>query len=116
MPIRPENRARYPRDWKALSRSIREDRAGLRCECAGECGRGHDGRCTAIHAHPHPVTGSRVILTVAHLNHTPEDCDPANLRALCQACHLAYDSQHHAETRARTLREKRENGDQGGLW
>lgn len=42
----------------------------------------------------------RVILTVAHLNHTPGDDRPENLRALCQWCHLVYDRDHHARTRA----------------
>jgi hypothetical protein len=39
---------------------------------------------------------------VAHLDHTPENCDPANLKAMCQACHLSYDAEHHAETASRT--------------
>lgn len=43
MPIRPENRERYPADWKAISAAIKA-RAGNRCECEGECGRGtHEG-------------------------------------------------------------------------
>jgi len=40
-----------------------------------------------------------VVLTVAHLDHTPENCDEANLKAMCQRCHLAYDGPHHAQTR-----------------
>jgi hypothetical protein len=43
-----------------------------------------------------------VVLTTAHLNHTPEDCRPENLKAMCQGCHLHYDREHHAQTRART--------------
>ena len=106
MPIRPENQHRYPPDWKAISLAIRSDRAGWRCECAGECGRPHDhlhtdGRCRNHHRQPAHGTGSMVILTVAHLNHIPEDCDPANLKAMCQGCHLHYDRHHHAATRAR---------------
>ena len=50
----------------------------------------------------HPDTGSRVVLTVAHLDHTPENCEPANLRAMCQRCHLTYDAKHHAQTSYRT--------------
>lgn len=41
----------------------------------------------------------KVVLTIAHLNHTPEDCRPENLRALCQRCHNRYDAKHRAETR-----------------
>lgn len=44
----------------------------------------------------------RIVLTVAHLNHTPEDCDLSNLKALCQRCHNRYD----AATRARGIKER----------
>ena len=102
-PIRPENRHRYPQDWPEISRAIKQDRAKGRCECEGECGRGtHAGRCPNRHGHPAYGTGSRVVLTTAHLDHTPEHCDPANLRAMCQGCHLHYDGEHHAETRSST--------------
>lgn len=40
----------------------------------------------------------RIVLTIAHLDHTPEHCDDDNLRAWCQRCHLAYDQQHHLQT------------------
>lgn len=90
-PIRPENRGRYPRDWPAISMRIRE-RANWQCE-----------RCSAAHNEPHPVTGSRVILTVAHLDHTPENCADENLLALCQRCH----NQHDAKTRAAGIRSRK---------
>lgn len=107
MPIRPENRDRYPADWPVISLRIRTDRAAGRCECAGECGTGHPDRCPAVNAQPHPNTGSRVVLTVAHLDHIPEHCDPANLRAMCQRCHLAYDRDLHQRTRRRTIDARR---------
>ena len=44
--------------------------------------------------------GIRVVLTVAHLNHTPGDDRDENLKALCQWCHLHHDAGHHKETRA----------------
>ena len=112
MPIRPENRARYPSDWKDISHRIRFGRAEGRCECRGECGRDHyyeslgsdkpnetSERCRSLHGEPHPHTGSTVVLTTAHLDHTPEHCDDDNLRAMCQRCHLAYDADHHAQSR-----------------
>lgn len=105
MPIRPENRARYPKEWPAISLRIRTVRAAGRCECNGECGRGtHDGRCPNLNGGSAYGTGSRVVLTVAHLNHAPEDVDEANLRAMCQGCHLHYDRDHHRETAATTRR------------
>lgn len=106
-PIRESEQHRYPADWDEISRRIRLYRADGWCECDGRCGHDHTDdpesrttRCSAINGHPHPVTGSRVVLTVAHLNHIPEDCRDENLMAMCQRCHLAYDREHHAETRA----------------
>lgn len=99
MPIRPENRGRYPRDWSTISFRIRFERARGRCECVGECGRGtHLGRCPNRHGYAAYDTGVRVVLTTAHLDHTPENCDPENLRAMCSGCHLHYDQAHHTET------------------
>ena len=104
-PIRPSQRGRYPPDWAEISKRIRFDRAGGRCECRGECGARslHAAalHCVAEHGKPHPVTGKMVVLTVAHLNHEPEDNREENLRAYCQGCHLHYDREHHAETRRR---------------
>jgi len=106
-PIRPEMKQHYPADWPVISRRIRVDRAQGRCECEGECGRpGHpaaSGRCVAVHGQPAVISGKPIILTTAHLNHDPSDCRDENLRAMCQACHLAYDAEHHAITRAATL-------------
>lgn len=96
MPIRPENKERYPNDWKLRSRFIREYRAKWRCEW-----------CGARQGEPHPVTGSRVILTTAHIyDKQPESCSLLNLAALCQSCHLGHDA---PERRARIRREKYKN-------
>ncbi len=40
MPIRPENKARYPKEWPHIREKIRA-RSGNRCECTGQCGRMH---------------------------------------------------------------------------
>lgn len=87
MPIKPENRHRYPPNWKAIVRHIKA-RAHNKCEF-----------CGAANYKPHPETGATVILTVAHLNHLPEDCRDENLKALCQKCHNGYDVEHRKETR-----------------
>lgn len=97
MPIREENKKRYPPDWPEISQRIRYERAGNTCE--GSPGFYPD--CRAKNGEPHPVTGSKVVLTVAHLNHEPEDCRDENLLAMCQRCHLTYDARHHAENRAK---------------
>lgn len=92
MPIRPENRARYPKDWKAIVEQVRE-RSGNRCEGSPDF-----PDCRAKNGQPHPETGSKVVLTTAHLDHVPENCDLSNLRHWCQRCHLNYDKHHHAQT------------------
>jgi DnaJ-class molecular chaperone len=94
MPIRPENRARYPKEWKAISARIRFERAENMCECSGECGSEEcqEKGCHAENGKPHPLTGSKVVLTVAHLDHVPENCGDDNLKAMCQRCHNRYDA------------------------
>jgi len=64
----------YPDDWEAISLRIRE-RAGWRCEW-----------CGVEYGQPNPITGSTVVLSVAHLDHDPSNCADDNLRALCQRC------------------------------
>jgi 5-methylcytosine-specific restriction endonuclease McrA len=100
MPIRPEQRALYPRDWKSISLEVREA-AGWICQ-----GSPAYPDCRAGNGRHHPVTGSLVVLTVAHLDHDPTNCgEPGNrpnLRAWCQRCHLTYDAPLHARNAART--------------
>lgn len=94
MPIKPENKNRYPKNWKQIRLEIL-DRAKNSCEF-----------CGAVNYHPHPTTGSKVVLTIAHLDHTPENCSPENLKALCQKCHLSYDKEHHAKNARKTRDNK----------
>lgn len=116
MPIRPENRDRYPADWPTISQRIRYERAENRCEGCGVAnhqlgGRTADGRWHAAQtldcSGRKPEAGTwawcegghhlrivRIVLTVAHLDHTPENCDDDNLRAWCQRCHNRYDRKH----------------------
>lgn len=109
MPIRAENKRRYPSDWKAISLEVRE-RAGWICE-----GSPAYPDCQARNKAPHPVTGSVVVLTVAHLDHTPENVgEPGNrpnLKAWCQRCHLTYDADHHRKNASATRMRQRGNMD-----
>lgn len=95
----PVDYNQYPSDWKSIRARILE-RANHRCE-----------RCGAVNYEPHPETGSKVVLTIAHLdNPDPMDCRDENLAALCQACHNRMDApmraQHSKATRARRKREQ----------
>ena len=61
----------YPPNWKAIAYAVKE-KAGWKCE---RCGHAHD-----------PKTGYS--LTVHHLDGNKSNCEPWNLAALCQRCHL----------------------------
>jgi hypothetical protein len=134
MPIKPENRARYPKDWKRISLRIRNERAGNKCEQCGAKngetilrGTGNDAGtyqrddlmiCNAetgeeLGTWYGEFTGKpvRVVLTVSHTNHDPSDCRDDNLRALCQRCHLAHDREHHQREAANTRRSRKACGE-----
>lgn len=53
-----------------------------------------------------PLKIIRIVLTIAHLDHEPENCEPDNLRAWCQRHHLAYDADHHRANAQATRRAK----------
>ncbi|MGE5712954.1 MAG: hypothetical protein ACM32F_03690 [Betaproteobacteria bacterium] len=133
MPIRKELRPLYPTEWPSLSRAIRFERAGGRCE---RCGRPHrfrirqlgDGRWyDAGHNDwrndrgdeaPWPdivdyatVGLKQIILAAAHLDHDPTNSSEENLEALCQRCHLAHDRPHHRRRFAVTILARRALGD-----
>lgn len=118
MPIRDENKGRYPKDWPQISKRIREA-AGNKCEkCKAPNGQmilrfqGEDYGGEPVYitrdneiysAEDGRQVGSdyfaaydltkmvKVVLTVAHLDHQPENCAADNLRAWCQRCHNIYD-------------------------
>ena len=97
----PCDYSKYPKNWTYLRAKVLA-RAQFRCE-----GSPAYPDCRAANYQPHPVTGSFVVLTVAHLDHDATCSNPDNLRAWCQRCHLTYDAQHHARNAARTRGRKR---------
>ncbi|MCD8025072.1 MAG: hypothetical protein LUE64_06010 [Candidatus Gastranaerophilales bacterium] len=115
MPIKKENKKLYPKNWKEIRQNILK-RAGNKCEFCGVENyaigvRDNDGIFHKIN----PETSDeyyyvevenlkkiKIILTIAHLDHNPQNCDPLNLRALCQKCHNNYDKEHRIETRRKT--------------
>lgn len=137
MPIKAENKARYPRNWQQISADIRE-RAGNRCEFCGVPNYEIGGRSAAGVWHKAkplgyngfklewpkegthawcaghdigPLRIVRIVLTVAHLDHQPENCDPGNLKALCQRCHNTYDQPHRRKNAIATNCAKKACGD-----
>ncbi len=127
MPVKPENRHRYPPDWPQIRERVLE-RAGHRCEWEG-CGvrnhavgywtsQGFTTICMRGDADSMDVEAADladgcnvilIVLTIAHLDHTPENCDLSNLRAWCQRHHLRYDAKHHAATAYATRMAARGN-------
>lgn len=119
MPIRPENKHRYPANWRDIRAAILE-RAGHRCEQCGVpnkswrlpgFGAWTFDPATADEWSDEGRKATRIVLTIAHLDHKPEHCDPANLLVLCQRCHLAYDADHHKQTAYQTRRNGKAAGD-----
>lgn len=134
MPIKPENAKRYPANWPEI-RQAAGDLAGWNCqhpECVAHqyefgfwklhadgdahwqrWGRGdtyRESRQAAAELYDSrgdigekPIV---IVLTCAHLDHQPENCDPANLRMLCQRHHLAHDHQHHQANAQATRRTR----------
>ena len=95
----PWSRSLYPSDWETIALEVKES-VGWKCEeCGKQCRR--PGQSFLDFAYPFLESGQmdsddldhpqRFTLTVAHLNHKPEDCRPENLKALCAPCHCQMD-------------------------
>ena len=129
MPIKAENLARYPADWKAIRQEVLE-RAGHKCEQCGVPNYAWRVRYTEEWSMDEyvaldmagygekDVKGPKltyIVLTVAHLNHVVEDCgEPGNrpnLKALCQRDHLAWDRDYHMRNAHQTRRSRKASGD-----
>ncbi|NET31044.1 MAG: HNH endonuclease [Cyanothece sp. SIO1E1] len=103
----PMNRQLYPHDWEAIALAIKHQaqwqcqECGRTCHIPGENWFEFFERIGWQHAQE---KWGRFILTLAHLDHQPANCDPANLRAWCSVCHLRYDTKAMA-TKKRLKRE-----------
>ena len=124
----PMDRSRYPKDWREISRRIRFERAGGRCEWCGIPNYALRDRESSMHVTAEEMQELKtemvpfdledavmIVLTVAHLgvdkpDGTPGDkrdtmdCREENLAALCQRCHLNFDRQQHLQNRMRNRR------------
>lgn len=93
----PIDYAEYHPKWSLISRLIRFKRADNHCEW-----------CGAENYLPHPTTGSKVILTVAHIDQNKNNNRFNNLAALCQRCHLRHDLGQHIMNRKYGRKWKRD--------
>jgi hypothetical protein len=112
----PMNRKLYPKNWNAIALAIKTEvnwtceNCGRPCRRPGESDGELEDRIYNEHAqwwddlweteddeefgeaeHMKPV---RFTLTVAHLDHQPENCDRSNLRAWCSVTTPCYTCQH----------------------
>ncbi len=78
----PIDYKKYPSNWMSEIRPRILERAKGNCEF-----------CGAKNYHSHPITGSKVVLTIMHLDHDSwnPNIQDKRLRAACQKCHLSYD-------------------------
>jgi hypothetical protein len=140
VPIKPENKARYPANWAEIRQAAGE-RAQWTCQHPGCTARHYavgkwllptigtplffdlyepapsyrDARALAAEQwHHQGEEGYKplvIVLTCAHLDHQPENCDPSNLRMFCQRHHLAHDRQHHQANAQATRRARAGTGE-----
>ena len=95
MPIKPENKHRYPprHEWLSIREKILK-RANHHCEFCGV--KNYAVRMNA-----------RIVLAVAHLDQKPENNHSSNLAALCQKCHLAHDQPFRMYHSRQTIFERK---------
>lgn len=123
--------SKYPANWKTEIRPRILARAANRCERCGVKNNIHiirsaengarfieldaegdymiDGEYIKMSEEPSEFADSaltRVVLTIAHLDHDITHNDDSNLMALCQRCHLLHDGKMHATHAAETRRRQ----------
>ena len=97
----PCDYSKYPPNWKTEIVPRILQRAGERPDDGGPIIQ--EARCEKCEVENHSTkrNGTRVVLTIAHLDHDSEnhDVQDERLRAWCQACHLGYDHFRHVAKR-----------------
>ena len=110
----PMDRKFYPENWDEIATEIKESVLWKCEECGKQCRR--NGESWAEFFSDWDLRSDefseaidhkqRFTLTVAHLDHVPNNCDRSNLRALCAPCHLRYDVKEMAKKKR--LKKERE--------
>ena len=121
MPIKAENKSKYPANWQEIRERIRV-RSRNKCEWCGVSNgaigyRDDDGSFVVIayrgtvdqwsgHATGYKLI--KIVLTVAHIHdHDPANCADDNLAHLCQKCHNSHDAPMRAQNAAMTRHAKK---------
>lgn len=138
MPIKPENKSKYPDNWKSEIRPRILERANNRCERCDvpnhtrvlrfidlngdhcymlEDGEVHDAETGDMlgYARVHEIPPGRfvdIVLTIAHVTDPdPAACSDDNLAAWCQRCHNNHDRVMRMHNAAETRRANAPTGD-----
>lgn len=119
MPIK--DKSKYAPNWKEIRKRILV-RDNHKCkECGIENGavghRNSDGsfsycpdylRAKKMGAGFYITTGKlKIVLTIAHLDHNPENNEESNLATLCQYHHLKLDKEQHMKNARETRNRKK---------
>lgn len=111
MPISPENKKLYPKNWPIIRQRIlyasdhKCEFCGLRNHIIGY--RDDNRNFVECNGNPGEIINTsegdkkimKVVLTIAHLDHDPTNNHRSNLKALCQQCHNRHDAKHRAISR-----------------
>lgn len=107
------NYSDYPENWEDIRAEVLErakNADGIcQCECVGECEREHKGtRCLHLQ-YGRLTTRSKykVILTTAHLCHTPHCAHLDHLKSMCQPCHQVFDLRERQKREDDTTRARK---------
>jgi hypothetical protein len=121
----PIDYKKYPVNWKSEIRPAILERAKHCCEECGVANYATGARDLAGNWHnskqicnmnsdvgygyfgTYGVKDIKIVLTIAHLDHDINNNDPANLKALCQKCHLNYDKDQHRQSSRKTINKKK---------
>lgn len=116
----------YPKDWRVIRLRILE-RAQHKCEFCGvpnhiEVMRDNEGKwlpadeaLDQMEKMPYwrfceiwgrTQTPTKIVLTIAHIDHDIANNSDDNLKALCQKCHLAHDTEQRSQSRKRNRDKK----------
>jgi protein-arginine kinase activator protein McsA len=91
----------YPPNWTSEIVPRILARADHKCEECGEPNGMYLNKFTRKPNLPSEEDTIKIVLTIAHLDHDPENWDVKDerLKALCQRCHLNYDRSRHIAKR-----------------
>jgi hypothetical protein len=121
----PMDTSKYLENWPAISLQVRTE-AGMRCERCSVANYAVGARDSAgmwwskerIEAgspemfrrwfDPATFKLTRIVLTVAHLDHDTANGARSNLAALCQRCHLNHDREQHEVSAVASRERKRD--------